>query len=326
MASSTELLSAEPDDFLHIADVSDTVEGGNKIGKLKTITVENLLGSPTKIPRIELDTAYTPNGEPVGSIYWNQDEETIDVVLSTGVRLQVGQEVLFNVKNQTGAPISKGTPLMFAGTLGSSGRILVQKAIADGSIDSSYTLGLASEDIANGENGKATWFGKIRGIDTDGLPYGETWVDGDIIYISPTTAGDLTKVRPNVPNRTIQVAAVIDSDSDGTLIVRPTWYPKLVDLDDVNGTALTANGQIMVWDNDNQYFDFTHNINTVSGGVEVNVTSVTAYTIIHNLNYYPTIICLDSAGIEVYIDITHNSKNSFTINAKPAYTGIVTYK
>ena len=38
------------------------------------------------------------------------------------------------------------------------------------------------------------------------------------------------------------------------------------------GTPVTENGQILVWDNDNQYFDFTANINTINSG-EVNVIS-----------------------------------------------------
>lgn len=100
-------------------------------------------------------------------MYWNAEEETLDVVINTDVRMQVGQEIYFNVKNQTGATITNGTPVMFAGTVGASGRILIQKAIADGSIDPSYILGIVTQDIINGADGKVTWFGAIRGVDTD---------------------------------------------------------------------------------------------------------------------------------------------------------------
>ena len=211
---------------------------------------------------VGFNTAFTPNGEPVGTIYWNSDEETIDIRLNDNVTLQTGQEVLFNVKNQSGADIANGTPVMFAGTLGASGRLLVQEAIADGSIVPEYTMGLATEDIPNGEDGKVTWFGKVRSVDTSGTPYGEVWSNGDIIYISPDTVGGLTNIEPQAPDRRIIIAAVVYAhNTAGVLFVRSTWHPKVTELDDVNGTLLTTSGQIMIWDQTNKYFDFTDNIN-----------------------------------------------------------------
>ncbi|MCA9981517.1 MAG: hypothetical protein KDD89_11800, partial [Anaerolineales bacterium] len=53
---------------------------------------------------------------------------------------------------------------------------------------------------------------------------------------------------------------VMNSAVNGVLTVRSTWNSKLVDLADVNGTPLTTDGQFPVWDDGNQYFDFTANI------------------------------------------------------------------
>lgn len=174
---------------------------------------------------VAFNALYTEDGsEAVGSVFWNQDEETLNVKVNSNVTLQVGQELFFNVKNQTGSAITNGTPVMFAGTLGASGRLLIQPAIADGSLASSYIMGVATEDIANGADGKVTWFGKVRGIDTTGTSYSESWNDGDILYVSTTTAGYLTNVKPTVPNQIIEVAAVVYSDvNNGELVVRPTW-------------------------------------------------------------------------------------------------------
>lgn len=178
---------------------------------------------------IEFNTAYTANGEPIGAVYWNQDEDTLDVRMTDDVTLQVGQEILFNVKNQTGADIDDGAFVMFAGTTGNSGRLLIQKGIADGSFSPEYTMGITTEAIANGEDGKVTWFGKVMGINTTGTPYGEAWNDGDVLYASPTTAGALTNIEPGLPNQRIVVAAVIKAHSNGTLFIRPTWAPKIVE-------------------------------------------------------------------------------------------------
>lgn len=197
-----------------------------------------------------------------GEIAWNADEDTLDIGMGNGVVLQTGQELVPLYKNQTGSTITNGTPVMFAGALGASGRILIQPAIADGTITASYIIGMATEDILNGTDGHVTWFGKIRGIDTSGTPYGEVWADGDVLYVSPTTDGYLTKIKPSAPNLVIEVAAVVNAHvSTGTLFCRPTWLGKIQDMSDVNGTPLTTDGQFLVWDNTNQYFDATININ-----------------------------------------------------------------
>ena len=209
---------------------------------------------------IQFDT--TPNiltSNP-GLLQWNSTDDTADLI-ANGVTYQLGQEIAPLVRNTTGLTITNGTPVMFAGTLGASGRVLITPAIADGSIPSSYVLGTTTEDILNNQDGHVTWFGKVRDIDTTGTPYGEVWTDSDILYVSPITAGYLTNVKPEAPDEQIFIGVVINSHgTNGTLFVRPSWRGKITDLDDVNGTALTTTGQIMVWDQTNKYFDFTSNI------------------------------------------------------------------
>jgi hypothetical protein len=120
--------------------------------------------------------------------------------------------------------------------------------IANGTIDELRFVGLASENISNGVNGLVTEFGYLRNIDTSGTPYGQTWNDGDIIYVSPTTAGYLTNVLPVAPNLKIVVAIVIEADNNfGVLLVRPTAYSQIGDLSDVNISTVT-NGDLLVYD------------------------------------------------------------------------------
>ena len=89
---------------------------------------------------------------------------------------------------------------MFAGSLGASGRLKIQKGIANGSIPAKYVIGIATQDILDGEDGHVTWNGKVRGVDTTGADCGETWADGDVLYLSATGAGCLTKNKPTPPN------------------------------------------------------------------------------------------------------------------------------
>lgn len=155
-----------------------------------------------------------------GTISWNTDEQTADITLGNSV-LQLGQEFLVNVRNNTVSSIPNGTPLMFTGTLGASGRILVTPM--DGTNRENYKriVGFATENIPAGADGKATALGKIRDINTTGTPYGETWLEGDVIYISPTIVGGLTKVEPTSTGLDMAVAIVVNVHATvGTLYLR----------------------------------------------------------------------------------------------------------
>lgn len=190
----------------------------------------------------------TPTDVPttVGTLSWDEDEETLTLALPNGVAGQLLQELFANVKNQTGASIADGTPVMFVGSLGASGRILIAKALADGTYLSAYFLGLVTETIDNGDDGKVTWYGKVRGIDTSGAPYSETWSDGDEIYVSQTTSGWLTNVRPT-SGQVINVGAVVYASATvGTIFVRPSWYGRIQDLTDVTITSV-ADSELIQW-------------------------------------------------------------------------------
>lgn len=148
-----------------------------------------------------------------GVLSWNVDEETLDLT-QDGATLQLGQEVHYHVRNNSGAAIPNGTPVYATGTLGNSGRITVSPFIADGTIPVKFFLGVTTEDIADGTDGKVTDFGKVRGIDTT------SFSDGDVLYSSSTVAGGLTNVMPTAPALSIPVAFVIHSHSNGTLFIR----------------------------------------------------------------------------------------------------------
>lgn len=156
-----------------------------------------------------------------GTLSWNADEETLDLV-NNDVVLQLGQEIHVNVKNQTGVTIADGTPVMSVGTVGASGRILIGEMIGSVPANAKYLVGLTTEEITNGADGKVTSFGKIRGIDTTGTPYGETWADGDVLWIDPVTTGGLTNVEPtDIDDMAQSVAFVIHAHaSTGTLMAR----------------------------------------------------------------------------------------------------------
>ena len=181
--------------------------------------------------RFDLNSDVTP---AEGDLVWDTNDGTIEVGLPFGVTMQVGQELYFLVRNQTGATIPDGTVVMFAGALGNSGRLLMEPAIASAVIPPIYVMGVATHDVPNGANGYVTEFGLVRGIDTRGGA--ENWQDGDILYVSNTVPGALTKIPPVSPAPAIVVAAVVNAAPNGNIFVRPVFGEKLSELHDVQIT------------------------------------------------------------------------------------------
>jgi hypothetical protein len=185
-------------------------------------------------------------------VQWNQDDGTMDVGLYGGSVLQVGQELMYYAKNTSGGLIANGTPVMFTGTVGSSGKLTFGPAVADGSVLADYMMGVATQDIANNAFGYVTSFGLVRGFNTTGAPYGEVWADGDLLYFDPATPGTWTNVVPQAPNIDVPVAVVVNAGSGGfgSIFVRMTVAESLSRLQDVyiNGTGTPNDFDVLLYD------------------------------------------------------------------------------
>lgn len=155
----------------------------------------------------------------IGELTWNASEETLDLGLNSDVTLQIGQELLVRGKNTTGSIIPNGRVLMTTGAVGNSGVITV--GLHDGTQTNGYKIaGIATQDIGVNEVGFSTLRGKIRGINTTGTPYGETWSDGDRLWVSPSGNGALTNIEPTITQLNMFVGIVVSASVNGTIQVR----------------------------------------------------------------------------------------------------------
>jgi hypothetical protein len=199
-------------------------------------------GDIAGVNSIQMDTATPATLASQGQMAWNIDEETLDIQLN-GFIMHTGEHLLYHVKNQTLSTIAKGVPVMFDGTDGSSGKLLIKPW--NGTGPSTYFMGLTAEQLLNDEEGFVIAFGKLRGIQTNGGNYSQTWTDGEIIYAG-TTTGSLTDTAPAAPNPRIQVCAVVNAHAtNGTLFIRPTYGSNIKDDEGVTITSLTT-GNILV--------------------------------------------------------------------------------
>lgn len=190
---------------------------------LKTqLELQDQVAPPEHVRSVALDYVdlrkFAPHAHKVGRIAWNEQEDTINIHHEGGVVQQVGEELYERMAtNNLGVQINNGECIGLAGS-GTD----IAKFIADGTYPSLYIIGIATQNIPSGEAGRITVWGRVRDIDTSG------WAVGDVLYVSTTTAGGLTNVKPTAPNLSIPIAVVLVSHAtSGVIFVRPTIEQQL---------------------------------------------------------------------------------------------------
>jgi len=198
-----------------------------------------------QLGNLEFDNTPTNIPTAAGSMYYNDADGTLDLILKGGnVKLQIGQESVVRVVNKTATNIdlleANYQAVRVTGAQGQ--RMKVDLAQATNDVLSSETIGLVTETIANNEEGFVTTSGLVRGINTTGSLQGETWTDGDVLYLSPTVAGRITKVKPIAPNHLVIIGYVISAHAtQGTIFVKVDNGYELDELHNVKIDAVTNN-------------------------------------------------------------------------------------
>lgn len=161
-----------------------------------------------------------PHATKSRRLAWVNNRETLNLHHSSEVTQRIGQDSFVYARNGSGAKIDKGAAVSFAGA-SVSNDFDIELFIADAVLPLEQGIGIASQDIENGAKGFVTNFGIISNLDTTGTPYGETWSEGDVIYASDTTAGDLTNVKPTTSQFVALGFVFVKDASAGQLFIRP---------------------------------------------------------------------------------------------------------
>lgn len=229
------------------------------LNELKTIPIIDVNHTPT-IDYIQFRNAISPV-KTEGLLNWSKAYGHLQFTHIGGLVQELGLDSIAHVINNTGATISKGQVISYAGA--ASAKIGIQKFIANGTMSSLIIVGIASEDIANGDDGHATVTGTIRDYNASGSLYGETWSVGDVLYASPTTSGGLTKIKPTASNVCLPIAIVLDNSSTTgviyvrTIIEQQLYYGSFSDSTDQTAAAI------------NTAYALTFNTTATSNGISI---------------------------------------------------------
>ncbi len=209
-----------------------------------------ITGSINDVEWIDFDITHETPTNIEGRLTWNDVDGTLNLGLKGGnVTLQVGQEEVIRVVNKTGANLLESQYKVVRVRTQSEGgaqgqRLAVVNAVSVNEITSATTLGIVTENININQEGFITTFGLVRGINTTGALQGETWLDGDALYLSPTTSGGLTKNKPISPNHLVVMGYVVYAHAtQGKIFVKVDNGYELDELHNVyiNETTLTGN-------------------------------------------------------------------------------------
>ena len=260
---------------------------------------------------IDFDTTAS-NAGAVARLKWNDTDGTLDLGLKGGnVTLQIGQEQVVRVVNKTGTNLLesqyKAIRIRRVDEGGAQGqRLAIVLAQANNDANSVDTLGLVTEDINVNQEGFITNSGLVRGINTTGALQGETWTDGDVLYLSPTTAGSITKVKPQAPQHSVIIGYVVYAHvNNGTIFVKVDNGYEIDELHNVRiNTGSLTSGNLLVY----------------SGSVWTNSKNLTgSYALTGSLTFaggskitneydYPSIDI--QAGTGGYVELLSNNQSS----------------
>ena len=210
-------------------------------------TVVHVLPDIVPADAIQFDTTSAlPN--VAGRLTWNDGEGTLNLGLRGGdVTLQVGQETVVLVKNDTALPITDGQVVYITGAAGQRPTVQLASSSTEGT--SSKTIGVATQTIAPAAEGYITINGIVNGLNT------LAFAPGVGVWLS-TTPGLFTTTRPTAPNHGVFVGWVVrQHETTGSLLVH---IQNGSELDELHNVALAAeadkdllqyNGTTFVWEN-----------------------------------------------------------------------------
>lgn len=148
---------------------------------------------------ISLNVSPSGAGFNVGSTQWNNTIGSSETLLKGGnVTIKNGVDLVARIVNKVvpNTTLSKASYQAVRVSGAQGGRLAVSLAQANNDNNSADTIGIVTETIATNQEGFILTVGQLENINTTGSLQGETWVDGDVLYLSPTTAGRLTNIKP----------------------------------------------------------------------------------------------------------------------------------
>jgi hypothetical protein len=233
---------------------------------------------------------------------------------------QIGEEIFVYGKASAAITDSPLQIIYHTGVVGASGVIKFAPTIA-GITDVNAIIGVATESLALNGFGRATVFGVVRGITTNGTAFGEVWADDDVIWYNPVT-GNPTKVEPVAPYIKVQVGLVIKAGAggSGSFQVNIARGSKLGGTDSNVQFGALANNNLIAYDSAAGYWK---NVTASSIGLGT-VTSVSGTGTVNGITLTGTVTSSGSLTLGGTLSGTASSLTAGNVTTNANLTGPIT--
>ena len=226
-----------------LADTAAAIRGASVSGFVPYVGATqnvNLGQFGLKTEYAEFDT--TLRAVTSRTLQWSNADGTLQFGMTNGgtITQNIGLQQFARVRNLQGSQITKGQVVYISGASGDRASV----KLADNRDDStsSKTLGVAAENIANGDVGFVGTFGTITNLNLSAFN------PGDIVYLD-SVPGQLTNVKPQAPYNLVFIGVVERANSgNGLLFVNPQNGYELEELHNVKITKPVRNNAILVYD------------------------------------------------------------------------------
>lgn len=176
-------------------------------------SADQYVGTVTSVG-LTMPSAFAVSGSPVstsGTFAVTATGDTTQYIAGDGSLVTfptAGQAgtLVREVRNETGATLTKGTVVYISGASGN--KALVSKAIATGDSTSAQTFGIVQADITTNQNGYVVCQGDLQGLNT------LAFTNGTQLYLSSTAAGEYTSTKQYAPAHLVYIGIVTRSHAN----------------------------------------------------------------------------------------------------------------
>lgn len=202
------------------------------------------IGTVTSVA-LQMPSAFNVTGSPItdsGTFVVSGDGNSSQYIDGTGSLQNFpttldSQDVIIEVRNNSGSTIPIGTVVYINGAVGNKPTIAKAIATTDGT--SAQTLGLTMTAIDNNTQGFVVIIGRCENIDTS------AFAEGTQLYLSGTVAGGYTSTKPYAPIHLVYVGIV--TRSHPTLGVIEVKVQNGYEMDELHDVAAQSpnNGDVL---------------------------------------------------------------------------------
>ena len=197
-----------------------TVEIGQTVDSTSDVIFGKVTVDSANVGGINFNATPGTYSSVSGALYWDSDpQKGLSFTPTTNegnseVTINIGQESLIYVHNQTGETVSNGDIVYISGTAHGQ-HPKITKAKADAAV--SGTVAMATMDMVDNAHGYVTRFGLVRDLNTGGLTAGAD------VYLSADSAGKFTTDNVTVDTGyPIHIGKIVRVDSStGSILIDP---------------------------------------------------------------------------------------------------------